>query len=50
MKRIAIFLTERQVKKLREYAQGLGIPMAEMLRRLLDDGLRRIERERRREQ
>ena len=44
MKRIAIFLTKKQIEKLQELAQGIGIPMAEMLRRLLDEALQREEK------
>lgn len=43
MKRIAVFLTENQIARLRKLAQAVGVPMAEMLRRLLDDALNRLE-------
>ena len=46
MKRTCIFLTEQQVEKLRVRANTLGISMAELLRRLLDEALQREEKKR----
>lgn len=46
MKRIAVFLTEKQIEALRTVAQDIGIPMAEALRRLLDEGLQRAQQRR----
>lgn len=41
MKRICVFLTEKQVILLRDQARSIGISMAELLRRFLDEALQK---------
>lgn len=41
MKRVSLFLTEPQIETLKAMARVIGVPMAEALRRLLDEGLRK---------
>lgn len=40
MKRTQIYLTERERKKLKSEANQLGIPVSELIRRILDKYLR----------
>ena len=37
MKRTSLFLTERQLQKLTKEAEKLGIAVAELIRRILDE-------------
>lgn len=41
MKRVAIHLADRQVKGLKKLAARTGLPMAELIRRAVDEYLRR---------
>jgi hypothetical protein len=41
MKRTTIWLTEPQQKELAKLAKKVGITIAEMIRRLLDEGIER---------
>jgi len=41
MKRVALFLTEVQIAALRKAAKRTGLKMAELVRRFIDDGLRK---------
>ena len=44
MKRIAVFLSQTQVERLRAAAHIVGISMSELLRRFLDEALARFEK------
>jgi len=41
MKRISVYLTEQQIAQLQILAQRLGLSFSEVLRRLLDEQLRK---------
>ncbi len=41
MKRTNIYLTERQSKELGKVAKRLGIPTAELIRRILDEWMKK---------
>ena len=43
MKRTSLFLSERQLVALQALALHVGISMAELIRRLLDEGLQRTQ-------
>jgi len=47
MHRTDIYLTEIQMKKLRAIMKKTGLSMSEIIRRMIDDGLKKYERERR---
>ena len=47
MLRTDIYLTEIQMKKLRAIMKKTGLSMSEIIRRMIDDGLKKYERERR---
>jgi DNA-binding MarR family transcriptional regulator len=44
MKRTTIWLTEQQLKRLADRSKKTGIKVAELIRRLIDDGLVKRER------
>ena len=44
--RISVFLSEKQLSVVRQFAQDAGVSMAEMLRRLLDNALRQEQAQR----
>ena len=50
MTRISVFLSEKQLNAVRQFAQDAGVSMAEMLRRLLDNALRQEQVQRREQQ
>jgi len=41
MKRTTIWLTDAQIKKLTEMSKGTGLKVAELIRRFIDEGLRK---------
>jgi hypothetical protein len=41
MKRVALFLTEVQIAALRKAAKRTGLKMAELVRRFIDEGLKK---------
>ena len=45
LQRTNIYLTEPQKKALRKQARTLGISTAELIRRFIDEALRRVEKE-----
>jgi macrodomain Ter protein organizer (MatP/YcbG family) len=46
MKRTNIYLSEVQWKKLTEVAKKLGLKVSEVIRRLVDEGLKQYEKRR----
>jgi macrodomain Ter protein organizer (MatP/YcbG family) len=48
MKRTNIYLSEIQWKKLKAIAKETGLGISEMIRRMIDDGLRKYEVRRKR--
>ena len=44
MKRTSLFLTERQLERLGKMADKMGIPVAELIRRILDEYIEAKER------
>ena len=42
MKRISMFLSDSQIAKLKKLAKRTGIKMSELVRRFIDEGLKRI--------
>ena len=45
MKRTALFLKEEQIKKLQKLSEKTGAPVAELVRRALDDYLKKRAKE-----
>ena len=45
MKRTALFLKEEQLKKLQKLSEKTGAPMAELIRRALDEYLKKRAKE-----
>jgi len=41
MKRTTVWLTEAQIKKLTERSKRTGLKVAELIRRFIDEGLRK---------
>jgi predicted DNA-binding protein len=41
MKRISVWLSEVQIKRLRQVSKRTGLKMAELIRRFIDEGLRK---------
>jgi hypothetical protein len=39
MKRVTVYLTEQQIVALQELSQETGLKFAELMRRLIDEGL-----------
>ncbi len=48
MKRLSFFLTEQQIQEVRELATRIGVKFAEMLRRVIDKGVREKKKEQQR--
>jgi hypothetical protein len=42
MKRISMFLSESQIAKLKKLSKRTGIKMSELVRRFIDEGLKRV--------
>jgi predicted DNA-binding protein len=42
MKRISMFLSDSQIAKLKKLAKRTGIKMAELVRRFIDEGLKKV--------
>jgi len=42
MKRISMFLSDRQIAALKKLAKRTGIKMSELVRRFIDEGLKRV--------
>jgi 16S rRNA U516 pseudouridylate synthase RsuA-like enzyme len=43
MKRISLFLAEAQIKQLKAMSKQTGIKTAELIRRFIDEGLKRAK-------
>jgi Ribbon-helix-helix domain len=41
MKRVSMFLSDSQIAKLKKLARKTGIKMSELVRRFIDEGLKR---------
>jgi predicted DNA binding CopG/RHH family protein len=42
MKRISMFLSDSQITKLKKLAKQTGIKMSELVRRFIDEGLKKV--------
>ena len=42
MKRISMFLSDSQIAKLKKLARRTGIKMSELVRRFIDEGLKKV--------
>jgi predicted DNA-binding protein len=42
MKRISMFLSDSQIAKLKKLAKRTGIKMSELVRRFIDEGLKKV--------
>jgi hypothetical protein len=42
MKRISMFLSDSQISKLKKLAKRTGIKMSELVRRFIDEGLKKV--------
>jgi hypothetical protein len=42
MKRISMFLSDSQIVRLKKLAKRTGIKMSELVRRFIDEGLKRV--------
>jgi hypothetical protein len=42
MKRISMFLSESQIAKLKKLSKRTGIKVSELVRRFIDEGLKRV--------
>ncbi len=43
MQRFDLYLTELQIKKLKSISKKTGLPIADLIRRMVDDGLGKYE-------
>ncbi len=43
MQRFDLYLTELQIKKLKAISKKTGLPIADLIRRMVDDGLAKYE-------
>lgn len=46
MKRVNFHLTEEQMKRLKALSEKTGLSVAELIRRMVDDGLKKAEKHR----
>jgi len=49
MKRVNFHLTERQIGDLRQASHNTGLPMAEIVRSLIEEWRKRVKKERRKD-